>query len=959
MSSSNHSQPVENEDHSARKNAMPMSTPVDTPKSFKKALRQCIDNLKKRPVLSSQHHVEAFPDPGLIVDEIGPIPLPLYSTYMNALLEKSLEQPAQSWSIKNNSFQLENPAWKAFIARQIECVAESLKMEGPASVSSCSLVLHRADDHPSDMAKACRTTAPGSFATLAIVLPSQHQSGHIRVSYEDCEEVLQTAAASRHGLTSLAWYADTTVDYQPLATGSRLMLVYSLNDDSKGQQNQSPVSLEASKVKLQHLLGIWSKGHNRRHGYQRKYLYILDKECGTAALSENALDEPDKSLVKQINGFCSPNGFHTFLTQMEMRKIANPEEASMDGYWEEEKDELELDAIYTLQGAKIAGRQDAKLSGILQEHPFARTPDDTERQSPDSNNFSATPDACDLHIDVFYDTVAVIVPTAELLRLFKHSRQQSDQVANFVAYVCQVSLQNPGDLQLQDVALQIMARSLQLRRGRHKIHETIAQWSLASGKTDSLRQTIEANISRSEAGVHAVFEIVADRHGSLAPVSDVDWQVRLGIAVSKTASLKSLQKSLLQYENAISVSSHQAMFNMWALTVIEQRLIAQDEFAEGDIPAIIQLIEKRGVLWASETFLPLLSNRISDVFLSKLLTAMFMAKSKSNIELALTDFYRHFMLERTAMFALQGGTFDPAASDSNISAFEVLLNNSLSLGLYEELHYVIETSQRNITEAKGTSVHFSLVIPLISTYISITAEHQVFLPAGRHLVILLLYRANKTYTRLKPERPADWQRLAKGCGACAFCNEVVEFLADPESISKAFEMGRDDLDHVFKYVKQAHVKIKPDRDSKIRPFPLIFTKTTFEYDAEMKTWAREFLSFQQAWKALDNDVLRQMTGERYEELVLLKTHKAYFSEHPGLLESVATPSVIDPSPNLVQSRSSVAPTVRKQASTNLKKRKSGLIDLEEEMSLRKNLVQEKRWQPRTFSRGERKGDPLS
>lgn len=46
------------------------------------------------------------------------------------------------------------------------------------------------------------------------------------------------------------------------------------------------------------------------------------------------------------------------------------------------------------------------LSEILQQDPFARSPDNTKPKYPDSNNFTQTPDVCDLEINIYYDTAS-------------------------------------------------------------------------------------------------------------------------------------------------------------------------------------------------------------------------------------------------------------------------------------------------------------------------------------------------------------------------------------------------------------------------------------------------------------------------------------------------------------------------------------------------------------------------
>lgn len=415
MPSSNHERVLDCEDpsrkQSARTNAnlTPKPESAYDPKAFKKALRQCIANLSKVPLLSIQDRLGAFPDPGLFVDGVGPIPLPLYKTYTDALLEKGIGNYAEGWHLLDNSFKLENPAWDSYVVGQVEDVAKTLAMEGPVGIGSCSLILHRAEETSSNMLRAYRKIACGSFATLTIVLPSQHEGGHIRVSHANRTEILETAATSKYGLTSLAWYFATSVEFQPLETGSRLLLVYGLNDESKKQENQSPVALEASKLKLQELLGLWNQDYDDHHIYKKQYIYILDKRCKSKALGNDVLEDSDKRRVKQLCDLFVPKGFHVFLTRIEMRQITYPDNPDMEGYWHMEEDELEVGTIYTPKGDQIGSAWRIDLSEILQQHPFKRTPDNSDKEYSDRS------DVRDLQINVFYDTVS---PT----RLYSRSR---------------------------------------------------------------------------------------------------------------------------------------------------------------------------------------------------------------------------------------------------------------------------------------------------------------------------------------------------------------------------------------------------------------------------------------------------------------------------------------------------------------------------------------------------------
>ena len=98
--------------------------------------------------------------------------------------------------------------------------------------------------------------APGMFATLVVVLPSEFTGGEIHVSHGGKSKVFDNAKDSAFGTTILAWYTDVTHEVKEITSGYRLALSYHLIDTSPGINTPH---LPSGDVSLQHLREIFHK----------------------------------------------------------------------------------------------------------------------------------------------------------------------------------------------------------------------------------------------------------------------------------------------------------------------------------------------------------------------------------------------------------------------------------------------------------------------------------------------------------------------------------------------------------------------------------------------------------------------------------------------------------------------------------------------------------------------------
>jgi len=179
--------------------------------------------------------------PGLKVDGLGVLSLPLGKTQARKLIEQCRQAPygkgtetlvdtevRQTWELDPNQFQLKNPKWEELIEEIVANVQRELGLE------DCKLTAH--------LYKLLVYEKGGFFlphrdgekldrmvATLVIVLPSVCEGGELILSHDGWQYEIQfTGAASGYELSYAAFYADCQHEVRPLRSGYRLCLTYNV-----------------------------------------------------------------------------------------------------------------------------------------------------------------------------------------------------------------------------------------------------------------------------------------------------------------------------------------------------------------------------------------------------------------------------------------------------------------------------------------------------------------------------------------------------------------------------------------------------------------------------------------------------------------------------------------------------------------------------------------------------------
>ena len=100
--------------------------------------------------------------------------------------------------------------------------------------------------------------APGMFATLVVVLPSEFTGGEIHVSHGGESKVFDNAKDSAFETTVLAWYTDVTHEVKEITSGYRLALSYHLINTSPGINAPHLPNGDSSLQRLREIFYKWS-----------------------------------------------------------------------------------------------------------------------------------------------------------------------------------------------------------------------------------------------------------------------------------------------------------------------------------------------------------------------------------------------------------------------------------------------------------------------------------------------------------------------------------------------------------------------------------------------------------------------------------------------------------------------------------------------------------------------------
>src|SRR5512135_1077169 len=283
--------------------------------------------------------------PGLEVDGLGPIGLPLTAKQAKELIKHFHQAPygkgektvvdtsvRRVWRMEPGRFSLTNPDWDRFIAETVKKVQEELGLEEQKLESYLyDLLLYE----------------PGSFflphrdgekldrmvATLVVVLPSAYEGGELVVRHDGQEKVIDLGGpdAGPFQVHYAAFYADCEHEVRPLRKGYRLCLVYNLTLAKKTKKSISAPRASVHIERIVPLLREWAADDSAR-----KLVITLDHQYTRDGLIWDALKGEDRARAQVLLEAARQAGCEVHLALLTFRESGSAEGDDED---EDEEDD--------------------------------------------------------------------------------------------------------------------------------------------------------------------------------------------------------------------------------------------------------------------------------------------------------------------------------------------------------------------------------------------------------------------------------------------------------------------------------------------------------------------------------------------------------------------------------------------------------------------------------------------
>ena len=255
--------------------------------------------------------------PGLEVEGIGTVGLPLSKTQARALVRRCRQAPygkgtrtlvdtnvRRVWEMDPAHFELTNPKWEALIGSILEEVRQRLGLEERKLAAHLyKLLLYEKGSFFLPHRDGERLDA--MVATLIVTLPSAHEGGELVVRHEGREhEIAFPGAASGLELSWAAFYADCPHEVRPLRSGYRLCLVYNVTlARTRRKKGLGAPSWGAVTTRVAELLGAWreaSEEAGEEAGGTEKRVVTLEHQYTQDGLAPDKLKGVDRARAQVL-----------------------------------------------------------------------------------------------------------------------------------------------------------------------------------------------------------------------------------------------------------------------------------------------------------------------------------------------------------------------------------------------------------------------------------------------------------------------------------------------------------------------------------------------------------------------------------------------------------------------------------------------------------------------------------
>lgn len=200
------------------------------------------------------------------------------------------------------------------------------------------------------------------FATVVIILPSQHEGGSVHVQHGRQRKVLQSSEQGLLTTTVMAWYTgnipcafrliprslsetgtDVFHEVKPVISGFRVALTYNLiHKTTKAAIPRAPAD-DGVFDQIQEALRLWHIKELLGQRCPERLIHVLSHHYSQANLTFSHLKGPDATLISLIRDAASMHGFYVALGHLDYTEKGYGEDdgphRGYDSELEEEEEE--------------------------------------------------------------------------------------------------------------------------------------------------------------------------------------------------------------------------------------------------------------------------------------------------------------------------------------------------------------------------------------------------------------------------------------------------------------------------------------------------------------------------------------------------------------------------------------------------------------------------------------------
>ncbi|MCW8137586.1 MAG: 2OG-Fe(II) oxygenase [Planctomycetota bacterium] len=268
------------------------------------------------------------------VDGVGTLGLPIAPAQARALIERATPAPygkgdrtlvdpavRRCWQLPAESVHASDPRWSVVLDTITGAALVGLGVTGKARAELYKLLVY--DEGSFFLEHRDTEKSPGMFATLVVVLPSEHEGGELVVRHQDREVTLDLSGGDVGLVRFAAFYADCLHELRPVRSGYRVALVYNLVRSSG--RLPSPPDHGATIERVVAALSAWPDGPEA----PVKLVVPLAHHYTPAELSFAALKNEDAAAAAVMTAACARTGL-----LLRLAMVSIEESGAADPVWD-------------------------------------------------------------------------------------------------------------------------------------------------------------------------------------------------------------------------------------------------------------------------------------------------------------------------------------------------------------------------------------------------------------------------------------------------------------------------------------------------------------------------------------------------------------------------------------------------------------------------------------------------